>query len=93
MNNLKWVFKDLKFAWQRAVRGYDDRIEKGWGAEILILNALPGIKKFCKRQLALENIDEGRAKIFRKTIKLIDDGNDIDGIVRYICKNIGIYWD
>lgn len=27
MNNLKWVFQDLKFAWQRAVRGYDDRDE------------------------------------------------------------------
>lgn len=104
MNKLKWILQELKFAWQRAVRGYDDTIKYGYGFEYYIVRAMPGLKEFCKRALKEKSVDD--KALLNKTIKLIDKYDkacndwNISGMektekemVKYVFENVDKYWD
>jgi hypothetical protein len=65
MNKIKW-------AWQRAVRGYDDRIF--WGFDGYFEQFIPPLEKFCVdylRNKERAELNEKRAEICRETIRRI----------------------
>ena len=43
------MIKEIKWAYQRVVRGYDDRIY--WGMDEYFSQFIPAIKKFCENEL------------------------------------------
>lgn len=96
------LFREIKYAYQRVVRGYDSRIY--WEFDSYFYQFLPAIKKFCEDELK-ETIDKRRIEIFTETLRLlkeleempIDDfyknDNQITRFWTYFGKNITIYWD
>ena len=103
---MRELYFTIKYALQRAIRGYDERIEKGWGADILICDAIPGIKKFCENELKTipKKGNEERVAIFKETIKLINNYNkrnknwkieidSYDEMIDYIGSHIRWYWN
>jgi hypothetical protein len=99
MNHIKW-------AWQRVIRGYDDRIF--WEFDSYFMQFIPAIKEFCKRELenteAME-MNFNRKEVFTETLRLIDEfekmpdrnfydnENEETKLWSYFGKNIGIYWN
>ncbi len=67
MNN---IFREIKYAYQRVVRGYDERLM--WGFDSYLEQIIPAIKEFCKR----ETIDDKRITIYSKMQELIKDWED-----------------
>lgn len=81
------IRKSLLFAYQRAVRGYDDRIVQGWGFVDYLDVLLEPLKEFCKGELKEINIiiketglphNSTRENVFVETIKLIDEYRALD---------------
>ena len=97
---MKNLFNRIKWSIQRAYRGYDDRIELGYGADLLIIDALPRIKRFCLRYI-FENqqntYNKKKINICSKTINLIDSLEDnpdsLEEVIKYIGSHICWYWD
>lgn len=103
----KALSREIKWAYQRVVRGYDDRVY--WGFDCYFLRVMPALKSFCEDYLKLENgerakLNPERANIFRKTITLIDeweratyeevwDCKKQNSLLAYVGKNSGYYWD
>lgn len=100
------MFRQIKWAWQRAIRGYDDSIYwgfDGYFADVIV----PPLKKFCEEQLAdkeFVRLNEREAEVYKETLKRIealenesfeDMFNDvaITNLVTYFGQNIGCYWD
>ena len=48
MNN---IFREIKYAYQRVVRGYDERIL--WGFDSYLEQIIPAIKEFCKKETSI----------------------------------------
>lgn len=71
------TIKNIKYALQRAIRGYDKRIELGYGLEQHVINSMPGLKRFCERAIKQCSVSKDQINIFKKTIKLIDDYDEI----------------
>lgn len=103
---MKELYYTIKYALQRAIRGYDERIEKGWGADILICDAIPGIKKFCEKELRTtpKKGNEERVAIFKETLRLIKNRDKITNniateiinqnkAIEYIGSHIRWYWN
>jgi hypothetical protein len=101
MNEIKW-------AWQRVVRGYDDRVY--WGFDGYFIQVLPALREFCHRKIRDENFckyNPEKAEVFSSTLSkilsydLIDeytiDMMEHEGIKAdlfgYIGKHISYYWD
>lgn len=98
------MFNEIKWAYQRVVRGYDDRVR--WGFDEYFLQVMPALREFCVDYINGEGSkwNPKRTKIFKKTIKLIDDYiNDEEywnstesssvKLLTYVGKNSGYYWD
>lgn len=102
-----WI-NEIKWAYQRVVRGYDDRVK--WEFSNYFLNVIPALEEFCVEQL-FEREDESmtnnpeREKIYLKTLNLIQDWKAMTGaddwkdpnqetkLLEYVGRNIGYYWD
>lgn len=89
----------LKFAWQRATRGYDDTFM--WEMDAYLEHYfLPAIKEFCKR----ETEDERFKKVYDEMLKKIKEFEEMDiedyykidnardKMWEYFGKNIGYFW-
>ena len=102
---MNWI-KEIKWAYQRIVRGYDDTIM--WGLEEYFNQAIPAIEKFCLENLENKEymeLNPERKKIFSKTIELIKDfrdmkieddyshQNQVSRLWSHIGENIGYFWD
>lgn len=72
LNNVKW-------AYQRVVRGYDDRIH--WGFDTYFIQIIPALEEFCINETEDEEINklnQKRTKVFKKTLKLIEEYKNAD---------------
>ena len=99
---MKHLLNRIKWAWQRAIRGYDDTIY--WSFDDYFSQFIKPLQKFCKDEL-VDTIDERRIKIFTETLKLIDnyremtymdnfEENDAEQrLWEYVGKNLAIYWN
>jgi len=67
----KKILRWIKFAYQRAVRGYSDDIF--WSFDGYFADFIPAIKEFCVRELEVCKEDERRVEIFSTMLRLIDD--------------------
>lgn len=95
--------KEIKWAYQRVVKGYDDRIM--WEFDSYFEQFIPAIEKFCKIELGSEEIEFNpkRKKIFKDTLKIINDINTtrscikreemLSNLWKYFGANIGYYWN
>lgn len=104
LNDIKYLgfLKTIKYAYQRVVRGYDDRIY--WELDGYFDKFVDPIKKFCEEALK-ETADEKRIEIFSTTIRLIEEykkmdyvdnyksNNQTEALWSYVGKNIRWYWD
>lgn len=100
-----YSLKCIKYAYQRVVRGYDDRIT--WGFDGYFLAIIVPLKEFCENYLKDNERcawNEKRVEIFKKTLVLIknyedkkDDwmnsGKAAEKLFGYVGKYIGWYWD
>jgi inhibitor of KinA sporulation pathway (predicted exonuclease) len=102
------IINEIKWAWQRVVRGYDDRVY--WGFDGYFLKIIPALEDFCKDYLKLDGgerakLNPHRAEVFEKTIYLIAQyrqeendwssyGNEAQSeLLEYIGKHARWYWD
>lgn len=99
------MINEIKWAYQRVVRGYDDRIF--WGFDDYLEQIIPAIKLFCEEELKTKEIklNKKREQIFKKTLELIGDyesmsiqeyysGNGADAkLWKYFGDNIGYFWN
>jgi hypothetical protein len=102
---MKNIFNEIKWAYQRVVRGYDDRIF--WGFDGYLCDFLKPLKEFCTHYLTLEqaSLNPQRVTVYKHTLKLIKkwevqggdvcDFNDksLLAMWSYIGKHINWYWD
>lgn len=102
---LEDIPREIKFAFQRMLRGYDNSFM--WGMDrYLEQYFIPAIEIFCKDKLK-EETDEKRTEIYSTMLKLIDDwkkqDNGIDDqfeientsskMWSHFGNNIGYFWD
>ena len=103
---MKNIFREIKYAYQRVVRYYDDRIF--WEFDSYFYSFLPAIKKFCQDELKDVGIMENnpkRKEVFTHTLELaeklekmppehfFDCPNEETDFWEYFGKNITIYWN
>ena len=104
---MKDILNEITWAYQRVVRGYDDRVF--WGFEGYFITVIPALKWFCEKQLgttATTELNPERHKIFTETLRLIKewdvlpywdtDGNNqsrVSKLLVYVCSNIEYFWD
>src|SRR3989304_4285486 len=70
--NLKHIFREVKFGFQRMFRGYSDEVY--WGFEDYFLQVIPALKEFCEEQTKNKEFIElnpDTGMIFSETLKLI----------------------
>jgi len=98
--SIKELRNDIMFAFQRAFRGYDDRVKWGFGLEYYLEIIFPSLKEFCEYEIETDGgRNPIRVKVFKKTIELINDHKDnysLDNeykVFEYIGKHIGHYWN
>lgn len=101
MNNL---FREIKWAYQRVVRGYDDRIY--WEMDSYLFQLVEPIKKFCEKELNEEylKLNPKRKEVYETTLKLAkeveemyyedwyESDNSVTRFWAYFGGNITIYW-
>ena len=96
------MIREIKWAYQRVVRGYDDRIY--WGMDEYFSQFIPAIKKFCENELECYDkyLNEDRFKVYKETLKLIKKvdkstckniDKNILSFWKYFGENIGYYWN
>jgi hypothetical protein len=99
------MLNEIKWAYQRVVRGYDDRIM--WQFDGYFAQIIPALQEFCINQLQdLERIklNEERSKVFSKTLDLIEEYQNpthsienqdeaFKKLAAFFGKNISWYWD
>lgn len=103
---MKNIFREIKYAYQRVIRGYDERVF--WGFDTYFLAVVPALKEFCEIELsgtATKKLNPKRHEIFKHTLKLISDYNimkdddwfNVDNstskLLEYVGKHIGYFWD
>jgi hypothetical protein len=102
------ILNQIKWAYQRVVRGYDDRIK--WGFDTYLEDiVMKPLREFCTEEL-VDNQDDTRAIIYPETIRLIDEyAKAKEGLFttvtrkdvytmqykmwKYIVEKIGYYWN
>jgi hypothetical protein len=99
---------EIKWAYQRVKRGYDDRIM--WELDGYFEQFIPSIKDFCNEQLSDKehmSYNPERKEVFEKTVELIKDyeihqeslddyfeyPNSQSRLWSYIGDKIGYFWD
>lgn len=100
---MKDIINKIKWAWQRAIRGYDDTFM--WEMDTYFnYYFTPAIKKFCQTQLA-ESRDERFLKVFQTMLEKIEAWEKMDildtykhpnagsEMWSYFGKNIGYFWN
>ncbi len=96
------MIKEIKYAYQRVVRGYDDRIY--WDMGAYFSQFIPAIKEFCENELEYcdKYVNENRFKVYKETLKLIKKvdkssyeniDKNIQSFWKYFGENIGYYWN
>lgn len=96
------MIKEIKYAYQRVVRGYDDRIY--WDMGAYFSQFIPAIKEFCENELEYydKHLNENRFKVYKETLKLIKKvdkssckniDKNIQSFWRYFGENIGYFWN
>ena len=95
------MIKEIKWAYQRVVRGYDDRIY--WAMDEYFSQFIPAIKEFCENELEYcdKHLNENRFKVYKETLKLIKKvdkssfkniDKNIQSFWKYFGENIGYFW-
>lgn len=95
------MIKEIKWAYQRVVRGYDDRIY--WAMDEYFSQFIPAIKEFCENELEYcdKNLNKNRFKVYKETLKLIKKvdkssfkniDKNIQSFWKYFGENIGYFW-
>lgn len=98
---MKNILREIKYAYQRIVRGYDERLM--WGFDSYLEQIIPAIKEFCKRETADIKFSERYSKMLDL---IIDWENNENGsrdwyeypnsssrLWEYFGKNISWFWD
>lgn len=98
------TLREIKWAWQRVVRGYDDRVY--WQFDDYFIQIIPALKNFCKEELETESIDLNpeRKEIYKQTLEHILSWENetyeemwsskkLSTLLEYVGKNIGYYWN
>lgn len=102
MKNLK---NQIKWAYQRIIRGYDDRIY--WEFDTYFDRFINPLEKFCLGELAKEHIKLNpiREEVFKETLRLVHEyknstdedfykqDNPTNKLWGYMGKNITHYWN
>lgn len=95
------MIREIKWAYQRVVRGYDDRIY--WAMDEYFSQFIPAIKEFCENELEYcdKNLNKNRFKVYKETLKLIKKvdkssfkniDKNIQSFWKYFGENIGYFW-
>lgn len=98
------LFKTLKYAYQRVIRGYDERIK--WEFSNHFIQIIPPLKEFCKEQIPkIEEYNHNRVTIYKKTLELINafekmptenyykHPNEESELWKFVGEHLGWYWD
>ena len=98
-----WL-RQIKYAYQRVVRGYDERIY--WEFDSYFCQFIPPLKKFCQMELDPEDAvnNPKRQEVYKKTLELIENwekqtyedmfnGVRIQELFEYFGKHINWYWN
>lgn len=100
------ILREIRWAYQRVVRGYDDRVY--WQFDDYFIQIIPALKNFCldelKKEYTTKELNKARYEVFTKTLKYIsayekevEDGlwenKKLSKLLEYVGKNIGTYWD
>ena len=103
---MKNILNKIKYAYQRVIRGWDERIF--WEFDSYFSQFIPPLKKFCENELKdteIMNYNPLRKDVFIETLRLIknfnemehktiyDEINPINELWSYFGKNIGYYWN
>lgn len=107
--SLRATYNNIKFALQRAFKGIDKRISKGWGVQEYFADTIPEIKEFCQRYLNETDLslksNQKKNNVMIKTLELIKDYEEMPEedyykpesamtkLFSFIVNNIGYYWD
>ena len=96
---IKELISNIKYAYQRVVRGYDDRIF--WDFEEYLECIIPAIKKFCELYIKENKYNDN--KIFEEALSLIKKIESSEGTTKkasyrykfwkFFGENIGAFWD
>jgi hypothetical protein len=97
------VIRQIKWAYQRVARGYDDRIY--WEFDSYFNQFIPALKQFCEDQLEDEKhceLNKQRCLVFQETLSLIKkwetaeysvQNKECEDLWTFFGMNIGFYWD
>lgn len=96
------MINEIKWAYQRVVRGYDDRVR--WGFDSYFLQVMPSLREFCVDYINGDNthLNPERTRIFKKTLELIDEyTSDKESwntsaqnrLLGYVGEHSDYYWD
>lgn len=96
------MFKHIKWAYQRATRGYDDTFM--WGLDSSFEVFIEPIEQFCKEELAdteIMTLNPKKKKIFELTLRYIQLHRADESVTQdstpilweHIGKNIQAFWN
>lgn len=103
------IFKRIKWAYQRVVRGWDDTAL--WALDDHFTEVIiPPLKKFCLQEIQsdgieqMEKLDPIRISVYQKTLEYIYlyenqtfeeeiEGKPLRRLASYFANHIGYYWD
>lgn len=98
------ILNEIKWAWQRVVRGYDDRVM--WGLDEYFLQILEPLREFCMEWSSRDyaELNPDKLKIFAETVILIDEFRKVEDtftprldaqskLFEHVGKHVGYYWD
>ena len=102
---IKNIIRGIKYAYQRVIRGYDERIK--WEFDSYFSQFIPPLKEFCEERLKKMSIDgnEKRRGIYNNTLDLIydfenmpyenyyKDDNEENKMWTYIGARLSWYWN
>jgi len=97
---MRYKLQKIKWAYQRVMRNYDDRVF--WGFDSEFLTYLKPIRQFCNQELKEDYMqmeeNKNRKEIFLKTLDLLgnlelDKKNSTPKFWEHFGKNIEFFWD
>ena len=102
MTSMKDLYYRLKWAFQRAYRGYDD--EAIWDFDDYLVKGIPALKKLCSKDVYddKEGHNKKRIAIFTYTLELIHDyetsewyqqDEALHRLYAYVSEHLLWYWD
>ena len=97
---MRYTLQKIKWAYQRVMRNYDDRVF--WGFDSEFLTYLKPIRQFCNQELKEDYMqmeeNKNRKEILLKTLDLLgslelDKKNSTPKFWEHFGKNIEFFWD